>query len=129
MVTSTPLPVTPELGRKIANASAVCAVLVVCIHVYNPLDPPFWFVRWLSLGLCQIGVPFFFAVSGFFLVNRADRPGWYSQALRKRVRTLLVPFFALNLFWFFANNAIYTVGIRFSHSEVHPGLEWTWSNF
>jgi peptidoglycan/LPS O-acetylase OafA/YrhL len=124
-----PLPVSRTFGRKIANMGLLCAILVVCKHVYYPEDPPFWFVRWMGNGFGKLGVPFFFAVSGFFLVNRVDCPGWYGQALSKRLKTLAIPYLALNLFWFFANGAIYWAGLRFSHSEVHPGLEITWSNF
>ena len=124
-----PLPVSQNLGRKIANMSLLCAILVVCKHVYNPEDPPFWFVRWIAHGVARLGVPFFFVASGFFLVNHTDRPGWYGQALLKRARTLAVPYFALNLFWFFANGFIYWAGLRFSHSLVHPEHEITWANF
>lgn len=79
-------PVSRTVGRKIANMGILCAFLVVCKHVYYPEDPPFWFVRWMGNGFGKLGVPFFFTVSGFFLMNRVDCPGWYGQALSKRLR-------------------------------------------
>lgn len=57
-------------SRKIRNMGILCAFLVVIIHV----RPMFatgtigWWVREIAEeGICQIAVPFFFIVSGFFL--------------------------------------------------------------
>lgn len=77
----------------------VCAVLVVAIH-----SPFMWNTTSLavggsgsasftSFGLTRIAVPFFFVFSGFFLARHLDTAGDWLKAVRRRVRTILVPFF------------------------------------
>lgn len=53
--------------------------------------------------ISRLAVPFFFVVSGFFLVNGLEREGlrrWWGRALVKRSGTLLIPYLAWNLFYF-----------------------------
>lgn len=81
---------------RIAGLGFICACLVVFIHL--PLGAAsvggslWWFKELFVRGVCQIAVPFFFCVSGYFLGIRMDEPGWWWSAVRKRLRTLFVPY-------------------------------------
>ena len=79
-----------DISTKFANMGFVCVCLVVLMHVHCP---------WEGGGINQLAVPFFFAMSGYFLATHVDERGWYARALSKRVRTLLVPLFAWCVIW------------------------------
>ena len=88
---------TEETSQRINFLKFVCAILVVCIHSCNPPNAPWsfsWFlgVLFLQWGLPRIAVPFFFLCSGYFLAKHLDSPSDWWVAVRKRVRTLVVPF-------------------------------------
>lgn len=92
---------TPRLGTEdsisINLLKFVCAVLVVAIH-----SPYMWNTTLVlngqeqasfsSFGLTRIAVPFFFVCSGYFLAKHLDTAKDWLTAVRRRVRTLLVPF-------------------------------------
>lgn len=82
-----------ETSNKIANFSLVAAAFVVAIHVHWP-----WADSSCAKSICssvfRTAVPFFFAVSGYFLAAHFEEAGWWWRAVRKRIRTLLVPYFA-----------------------------------
>ena len=40
-----------------------------------------------------MAVPFFFFISGFFLSGHVHEDGWVRRELRKRMKTLVVPYF------------------------------------
>lgn len=108
----------------------LCALLVVCIHIQVPQDAigPF-FVKWISQGISRIGVPFFFIVSGFFVLNRFDQPGWWAGALRRRLRTVVVPFLCLNVLWCPFFFAIHYIGWRYFGADYsNPGTQLTLKN-
>lgn len=91
-----------ELSNKVSNMGVVCAMLVVALHA-SPNEKAgsmAWFVdRFVSDGLGRAAVPFFFMVSGFFLAKHLVDPHWWPDAMRKRVKTLLVPHLFWNLLW------------------------------
>ena len=68
----------------------VCVCLVVLMHVHCP---------WEGGGINRLAVPFFFAMSGYFLAQHVDECDWYGREMKKRVRTLLVPLFAWCVIW------------------------------
>lgn len=47
----------------------------------------------LEAGICTIAVPFFFLISGFMLSRHIDEKGWYLQEHRKRLFSIVVPYF------------------------------------
>lgn len=65
------------------------------------LDNPEWYsliVYIVSVLLPQIGVPLFFIISGFLFFYRTDfGKGVYTQKLKTRIRTLLIPFVLWNV--------------------------------
>ena len=82
-------------SRALTVMQAVLAVMVVCAH--SPLTPPHelsaYGVSVVSTMPELVVMPGFFLISGYLFFIRADRfgPDEYRLALRKRVRTLLVP--------------------------------------
>lgn len=75
------------MPRTIKVFSAAALGLVVCLHLPS-------FPKW---GVLKFAVPWFFFASGFWY---GRRPRKWSDEMRKRVRSLLVPYFLWNLIWF-----------------------------
>lgn len=122
-----------SLSNKIANMSFVCAVLIVIMHVWPVCegDAIISFVRkWVCQGVADIAVPVFFVISGFFLGLHLEDEHWYSRAVRKRVWTLVIPFYALNLLWFPIKYGVHYVAVRwFGAGAADPTMDFTWMNF
>jgi fucose 4-O-acetylase-like acetyltransferase len=89
-------------SRTIDALRFPCAVLIVFIHVFQVRPEigafPFSFSDTvqiaLSQGICRIAVPIFFLISGYLFFSKLDEWDWntYYGKLRKRVKTLLVPY-------------------------------------
>ena len=99
-----PSPVTTidaRLSEKLAGISFVSACFVVVLHSYLNYMPEAggataWLVVFAGWLLPTFAVPLFFAISGYLLgVKSANgrTDGWYGKAVKKRIRTLLVPYF------------------------------------
>ena len=89
--------ISPSLSHKLANMGFVCACLVVALHVLVLGSPEFivWWLRpFIADGICDVGVPFFFFASAYFLAGHIHEPGWWHHETKKRVKTLLIPYFA-----------------------------------
>ena len=116
---------TVAASNKIRNLGIVCAFLVVIIHCrpHFGCGTTGWWVREIvEEGICQIAVPFFFAVSGFFLGRELlSGMGGYFHAVRKRIRTLVVPFAIWNfLFW------IATLAVKNARNAFHGESGTIW---
>ena len=87
--------------------SLLCALFVVGIHVGWPHETPLsagWLIYYgLKDGIARIAVPYFFVVSGFFLARHFDELGWWRSEVRKRVKTLVIPYVAWSLIWLIAS--------------------------
>ena len=81
--------ISTAASNRIAWLSMAAAVLVVAIHAPSTRTHGFSFFCESLIGthIASVAVPFFFAVSGFFLGRHAGEKGWYRNELRKRVRT------------------------------------------
>ena len=67
-------------SSKIAGFGFVCAFLVVMIHVPQPVPvdsstPAWWLFRLTAGTFGRLGVPFYFAASGFFLARHLECGG------------------------------------------------------
>ena len=95
--------ISQELSNRMANMGFVCACLVVLIHctVETSVGTFSWW--WCQMfareGICIIAVPYFFLASGFFLVGGMTTPDWWQCAVRKRLRSLVVPFVLWGVFY------------------------------
>ena len=96
-------PLSRAQSKTLSNVAALCALLVVAIHV--PVDVSrcaehsvfgFWLLLFHE-GFARAAVPMFFFVSGYLLAGHFGDEGWYMAAIRKRIRTLLIPYVALNI--------------------------------
>ena len=89
------------------------------------LDHPDWYIwviNFFSEVLPQIGVPLFFIISGFLFFHHVDFDGnVYQQKLRKRIKTLLIPYLLWNLIAILIH-AVYLMPLLFPNAgqeEVH----------
>lgn len=87
-----------KLSNKLSWASFLGAVCVVSIHTpYKDgcdVGWSWWLYQMIANGFSRWAVPFFFASAGYHVARHSGEDGWYSTALRKRVRSLLIPYFA-----------------------------------
>ena len=100
MVANNEIEVRNEFDHRIALMSFVSVVMVVFIHTsQNPSKEmlSWWSMQVFAHGICNMAVPYFFIVSGFFLGKHFGENGWWGFQVKKRVVTLLVPFFAWNV--------------------------------
>ena len=98
-------------SSKIAGFGFVCAFLVVMIHVPQPVPvdsstPAWWLFRLTAGTFGRLGVPFYFAASGFFLARHFGEPSWWRNETVKRVASLLVPFLLWLALWNAAEGAL-----------------------
>lgn len=88
--------ITPAASQKIKNMSLLCAFFVASIHVSWTHDQSLsggWLIYYaIKEGIARIAVPFFFVVSGYFLAQHFDEEGWWSREVKKRIKSLVVPF-------------------------------------
>lgn len=107
-----------SLSDKIKIISFLLIILVVFLHSYNLVDPfdtsktvynksKLWFLQnFISYGITRIAVPLFFILSGFlFFLNFKEGKGVFFIKIKKRVKTLFIPF----LFWSFFGLAFYFI--------------------
>ena len=93
-----------ELSSKIKIASLLCTMMVVYRHSLNYLA---FFNSWTGHGisgfvedgvslLTEIAVPYFFIISGFFFfrISYYEKNNYFKM-LKKKAKTLLIPF----IFW------------------------------
>lgn len=79
-----------NIRDKIANMSFVCACLVVSIH--SDFTQLSFLNSWVKNGIARIAVPYFFLVSGFLLAKHFGEEGWYVRELKKRIKSILMPY-------------------------------------
>ena len=110
-------------SSKIAGFGFVCAFLVVMLHVPQPVpvdsSTPVWWLFHLTAGTFgRLGVPFYFAASGFFLARHFGEQSWWRRETAKRVTSLLVPFLLWLSLWNAAEGGLAVL------SNMHSGLAW-----
>ena len=117
------------LSCKISNMSFFCACLVVLIHCPVSQTHFWYFEYFLKTKLTMIAVPCFFIISGFFLARHVSEESWYLDAIKKRIRTLLVPLFVLDAMWFPIKYGIHHIGVlRFGADGSSEVMRLTFYN-
>lgn len=132
-----------ELDRKtserIKAIGFVCALMVVAIHCAaipkgwwdGSVDIPKWIVALQALGtdtLARLAVPWFFVISGFFLVKNLEIPEhtgsvervrgiflWWRKSVGKRLLTLGIPYLLWNLIYYIFKLATGKYGFDVTH--------------
>ena len=107
-------------SKKISLLSLIAAILVVSIHapVTRQSGSSMFFETFLSTYVASVAVPFFFVVSGYLLAMKLGTTGGYSIELRKRFRSLLLPY----LFWCVAFTLLASLN-SFAHNIIlHDAL-------
>ena len=86
--------ITPEASAKISFFSFAGVVCVCLLHVPWPMNSEAKRLFWhFVYAVCPTALAFFFAFSGYFLARHCQEPGWWKNAVRKRVFSLAVPYF------------------------------------
>lgn len=93
--------ISASLSGKLTAVSFFSACCIVLLHAntfYAEASPAAgWIMTFFSKFMTAFAVPMFFAISGFLIAkktNSGQENGWFRSAMKKRVRTLLVPYFA-----------------------------------
>ena len=109
--TESNMQMNPEISRNITLLRYPAIVLVVMIHnvfEYAPL-PVFckYFERFFSYSFPQVGVPIFFAASGYLLFHKAAfENATCLELMKRRFPSLVIPY----IFWNAAVLAFYLIG-------------------
>lgn len=133
---------TRELSDKIKLISLVCTIMVVYRHAHTmeaffggdcAACHTYYFVAHGFTGMTSIAVPYFFLISGFFFLKRSYYgEGQYITMLKKKMRTLFVPFCIWNLLaiyplWYSGKMVVephwYLYVLDFLHSDYN-GPMW-----
>lgn len=99
MFIRSPEKISQALSYKMANMAVVSSFLIVAMHGFSMATVPalgssmWWFYKLFRETIVEIAVPYFFCVSAFLLAGHCAESGWYGREVRKRVRTIMVPFF------------------------------------
>lgn len=105
--------ISPFLSLKLNFFSFYCMIMIVFIHSFNfafvksnPLNYVSFFESFISQGVSRVAVPIFYCISGFlFFKEQSFFYDSYLLKLKKRLKTLLVPYFIwslISLILFFA---------------------------
>lgn len=110
-------PISQYDSRKLRILSFALIVMVVYVHSYYVEAEDYGLAyavqRFVGRGLCMVAVPMFFLFSGFLFFRGVEGLAPIVAKMRKRVRTLLVPFLLWNvvfLLWFVVLS--YTPGVK-----------------
>lgn len=118
-----------RLSRKISRIGVACAMLVVFIHSYlahapdEPFNPVASFAQeFLSQGIARVAVPFFFAVSGFFLYRDYEFTfAWFRRKLASRFWSLGVPY----VLWALIGLVFAVVTSMFARKVGFEAFQWS----
>jgi len=92
--------VRKDLSHTLMVANLLATVLVIAIHytskyfisIEHSVSRNYWIQEFLSNGIARVGVPFFALVSGFFMAKNVGKLCDYQMNLKKKARTLLLPY-------------------------------------
>lgn len=90
-----------QLSSKLSSVSFVCMCMIVGIHVHVSFEreTALWYLMGMIRSLLDVAVPMFFVISGFLLAGHFSEHGWWLREVKKRVKSLLVPYVVWNLIY------------------------------
>lgn len=95
---------TPYLSDKIKVLSFICILMVIYVHTYYTEGEGMacfsFFSSLIGGGLCRVAVPMFYVISGYLFFLKANSMTDILIKMRKRIRTLLLPYCIANVFTF-----------------------------
>ena len=114
-VPAPPARLDPFLSQKLRFWSLVTMVLLIYVHAYNlhprylqpftpvqeALGPGTWLQYLLANGLLRFRIPILFAISGYLFARR-DGAEPHGQRVRRRLRTLGLPYLLWSGLWLLA---------------------------
>ena len=82
----------------ISNMCFIGALLIVALHTIpisqNSKEDFIINLFFHQTGFLSVTVPLFFGISGYLLVGHIDRSTWWKESVVKRLKTILIPFYA-----------------------------------
>lgn len=82
-----------RISNKIANVGLLCAAMVVARHVHVAFENG----SRILMAVFDVAVPMFFVISGFLIAGHFGEADWWWTTVKKRMRSLLVPYVFWNL--------------------------------
>ena len=118
------LNISKDFSERIAGMSFLCACMIVFFHASPAPDKGsfnWWFFHLFGReGICCIAVPFFFACSGYFLAGHFGEQGWWLREVKKRIKSLVIPYFIWMVIYLifailvvYAKNRFFNLQIRY----------------
>lgn len=109
-----------------------CAILVVFIHVFSIYPGVSIFRVFISQGVARVAVPVFFLTSGYLFFNGIEKWNWseYAKKIRKRLKTLVLPYLLWNTFfiiWFLLTLFVGDSDILTELFEKRGGILMYWN--
>lgn len=125
------LKVSSYNSEKIANLNAISILLVLLIHSYFVEAANYPLAQAIQVfsgtnGISSVAVPLFFFISGLLFFKNVEGINDCLIGLKKRVRTLLVPYIIWNLVfvgWFILLHVIPGTS-RFINSDILSHFSW-----
>ena len=120
-------------SRVIANMGLIGALLIVLLHVKptpsSILGNTIVDFVYNKSSFPGIAVPLFFGISGYLLAGHVGENGWWRKSVKKRLRTLIVPFYAWTLILLLVKTILLVSTHALHLSVVTPdpfqnGLKW-----
>lgn len=82
-----------ELSVRLSNLTLFATLLILLMHLPSAGVS---FKLPSCIDITHLAVPLFFMISGYLVAAKADEDCWYRVLIKKRIKTLVIPYFALN---------------------------------
>lgn len=118
---------SPYLSEKIRNLSFFSILLVVLLHsqmISISTGYALWIQYFVTGELTRIAVPVFFAISGYLFFQNFSSPikDFFENKIKKRVRTVLIPYLFWNIWGFILFSLIQWGGAEYRMPVVENKL-------
>lgn len=117
--------ISEDMSKRLNIMKFIFMVLVVLIHSNVTSEISYGLPRYALIcksiiwdGICVVATPGFFVISGLLLYSREFK--WLDN-LKKKIKTLVVPYFLINTFWivFFKGIRLFEATRSFFQDEAY----------